>query len=82
MCNLLFLVPQEFSRFHPSIQPMFDGILNNRKEWKAKQEEYEAKVKAMEEEKAAKEAAVAAKKSRDSRMPCHSVYPKKPIMND
>ncbi|KAI1881979.1 hypothetical protein AGOR_G00245790 [Albula goreensis] len=58
VCTFVY---KEFSRFHPSIQPMFDGILNNRKEWKAKQEEYEAKLKAMEEEKAAKEQANAAK---------------------
>lgn len=52
---------QEFSRFHPQITPMLDGILNNRKEWNAKKEEYEAKLKAMEEEKAAKEAAAPSK---------------------
>lgn len=40
---------------------MLDGILNNRKEWNAKKEEYEAKLKALEEEKAAKEAATASK---------------------
>lgn len=34
---------------------MLDGILNNRKEWNAKKEEYEASLKALEEEKAAKE---------------------------
>lgn len=33
---------------------MLDGILNNRKEWNAKKEEYEAKLKAIEDEKAAK----------------------------
>lgn len=41
---------------------MYDGILNNRKEWKAKQEEYEAQLKAFEEEKEAREQAAAAKK--------------------
>lgn len=40
---------------------MLDGILNNRKEWNAKKEEYEAKLKAIEEEKAAKEAVAASK---------------------
>lgn len=40
---------------------MLDGILNNRKEWNAKKEEYESSLKAIEEEKAAKEAAVATK---------------------
>lgn len=55
------MLSQEFSRFHPQITPMLDGILNNRKEWNAKKEEYEAKLKAIEEENAAKEAAKAAK---------------------
>uniref|UniRef100_A0A3Q1B3V9 Phosphodiesterase n=1 Tax=Amphiprion ocellaris TaxID=80972 RepID=A0A3Q1B3V9_AMPOC len=54
VCTFVY---KEFSRFHPQIQPMLDGILNNRKEWNAKKEEYEAKLKAIEEEKAAKEAA-------------------------
>uniref|UniRef100_A0A4W6C510 Phosphodiesterase n=1 Tax=Lates calcarifer TaxID=8187 RepID=A0A4W6C510_LATCA len=54
VCTFVY---KEFSRFHPQIQPMLDGILNNRKEWNAKKEEYEAKLKALEEEKAAKEAA-------------------------
>lgn len=40
---------------------MLDGILNNRFEWNAKKEEYEATLKVLEEAKAAKEAAVAAK---------------------
>ncbi|XP_041667181.1 rod cGMP-specific 3',5'-cyclic phosphodiesterase subunit beta [Cheilinus undulatus] len=53
VCTFVY---KEFSRFHPQIQPMLDGILNNRKEWNAKKEEYEAKLKAIEEEKAAKEA--------------------------
>ncbi|XP_041815567.1 rod cGMP-specific 3',5'-cyclic phosphodiesterase subunit beta [Chelmon rostratus] len=58
VCTFVY---KEFSRFHPQIQPMLDGILNNRKEWNAKKEEYEAKLKALEEEKAAKEAATASK---------------------
>lgn len=40
---------------------MLDGIINNRKEWNAKKEEYEAKLKAIEDEKAAKAAAAAGK---------------------
>lgn len=40
---------------------MLDGILNNRKEWNAKKEEYETKLKTLEEEKAAKEAAAPSK---------------------
>ncbi|KAJ8260899.1 hypothetical protein COCON_G00166220 [Conger conger] len=63
VCTFVY---KEFSRFHPAIQPMFDGILNNRKEWKAKQEEFEARVKAMEEERATREAAVTAKKTANS----------------
>uniref|UniRef100_A0A669DDG3 Phosphodiesterase n=1 Tax=Oreochromis niloticus TaxID=8128 RepID=A0A669DDG3_ORENI len=58
VCTFVY---KEFSRFHPQIQPMLDGIINNRKEWNAKKEEYEAKLKAIEEEKAAKEAAAASK---------------------
>ncbi|KAG8010653.1 Rod cGMP-specific 3', partial [Nibea albiflora] len=40
VCTFVY---KEFSRFHPQITPMLDGILNNRKEWNAKKEEYEAK---------------------------------------
>lgn len=58
VCTFVY---KEFSRFHPSIQPMYDGILNNRKEWKAKQEEYEAKLKEAEEAAKAKQEAAAAK---------------------
>lgn len=58
VCTFVY---KEFSRFHPQIQPMLDGLLNNRKEWNAKKEEYEAKLKAIEDEKAAKQAAAASK---------------------
>ncbi|XP_036382773.1 rod cGMP-specific 3',5'-cyclic phosphodiesterase subunit beta-like [Megalops cyprinoides] len=51
VCTFVY---KEFSRFHPEIQPMLEGILNNKKEWKARQDEYEAKLKAIEDEKAAK----------------------------
>lgn len=44
-------MPQEFSRFHGEIQPMLERLLNNRKEWKALADEYDAKMKALEEEK-------------------------------
>lgn len=47
---------------------MLDGILNNRKEWNAKKEEYEAKVKAIEEQKAAKAPAAAGKREARFRM--------------
>uniref|UniRef100_A0A672NRD7 Phosphodiesterase n=1 Tax=Sinocyclocheilus grahami TaxID=75366 RepID=A0A672NRD7_SINGR len=55
VCTFVY---KEFSRFHHEIQPMHDGILNNRMHWKERQEEYEAKLKAMEEAaKARQEAA-------------------------
>lgn len=41
---------------------MLDGILNNRKEWNGKKEEYEAKLKVIEEQKAAKGPATAGKR--------------------
>ncbi|XP_061554157.1 rod cGMP-specific 3',5'-cyclic phosphodiesterase subunit beta [Phycodurus eques] len=58
VCTFVY---KEFSRFHPQIQPMLDGILNNRKEWNAKKEEYEAKLKVIEDQKAAQQAAAASK---------------------
>ncbi|XP_077858929.1 rod cGMP-specific 3',5'-cyclic phosphodiesterase subunit beta isoform X5 [Macaca mulatta] len=48
VCTFVY---KEFSRFHEEILPMFDRLQNNRKEWKALADEYEAKVKALEEEK-------------------------------
>ncbi|KAM6986378.1 rod cGMP-specific 3',5'-cyclic phosphodiesterase subunit beta [Aplochiton taeniatus] len=45
VCTFVY---KEFSRFHPTITPMLDGLLNNRKEWKARQEEYEANIKVLE----------------------------------
>ncbi|XP_036384979.1 rod cGMP-specific 3',5'-cyclic phosphodiesterase subunit beta [Megalops cyprinoides] len=59
VCTFVY---KEFSRFHPEIQPMYDGIQNNRKEWKAKQDEYEATLKVLEEQKKAKEEAAPVKK--------------------
>ncbi|XP_036404662.1 rod cGMP-specific 3',5'-cyclic phosphodiesterase subunit alpha isoform X1 [Megalops cyprinoides] len=44
-------VYKEFSRFHVEITPMLDRLLNNRKEWNALKEEYEAKLAQMEEAK-------------------------------
>uniref|UniRef100_A0A8C4SFZ1 Phosphodiesterase n=1 Tax=Erpetoichthys calabaricus TaxID=27687 RepID=A0A8C4SFZ1_ERPCA len=52
VCTFVY---KEFSRFHEEITPMLNGILNNRKEWKALQDEYEAKLLALEEEKNKKE---------------------------
>ncbi|XP_077131559.1 rod cGMP-specific 3',5'-cyclic phosphodiesterase subunit beta-like isoform X2 [Ranitomeya variabilis] len=60
VCTFVY---KEFSRFHGEIQPMLDGLLNNRKEWKALADEYEAKMKAIEEEKKKREEAIAAKKA-------------------
>ncbi|XP_018408562.1 PREDICTED: rod cGMP-specific 3',5'-cyclic phosphodiesterase subunit alpha [Nanorana parkeri] len=48
VCTFVY---KEFSRFHSEIQPMYDRILNNKKEWKALADEYDAKMKALEEEK-------------------------------
>uniref|UniRef100_F6VD33 Phosphodiesterase n=1 Tax=Monodelphis domestica TaxID=13616 RepID=F6VD33_MONDO len=48
VCTFVY---KEFSRFHEQITPMLDGITNNRKEWKALADEYDAKMKALEEEK-------------------------------
>ncbi|XP_044537735.1 rod cGMP-specific 3',5'-cyclic phosphodiesterase subunit beta [Gracilinanus agilis] len=60
VCTFVY---KEFSRFHEEIQPMFDRLLNNRKEWKALADEYEAKVKALEEEKKTQEERNVAKKA-------------------
>lgn len=47
-----FLVTaQEFARFHKEIQPMFDGLNNNRAHWNELAEVYNAKMKAIEDEK-------------------------------
>ncbi|KAJ1061046.1 hypothetical protein K5549_002333 [Capra hircus] len=58
VCTFVY---KEFSRFHEEILPMFDRLQNNRKEWKALADEYEAKVKALEE---GQKEATAAKKGR------------------
>lgn len=44
-------VLQEFAHFHSEIQPMFDGLNNNRCEWKALADVHEAKIKAIEDGK-------------------------------
>uniref|UniRef100_A0A4W6E198 Phosphodiesterase n=1 Tax=Lates calcarifer TaxID=8187 RepID=A0A4W6E198_LATCA len=48
VCSFVY---KEFSRFHTEIKPMFDGLNNNRGEWKALADVHEAKMKAIEEEK-------------------------------
>ncbi|KAE8631101.1 hypothetical protein XENTR_v10001081 [Xenopus tropicalis] len=60
VCTFVY---KEFARFHEEIQPMLDGLLNNRKEWKALADEYEAKVKTVEEEKKKREEELAARKA-------------------
>ncbi|KAM5172670.1 rod cGMP-specific 3',5'-cyclic phosphodiesterase subunit alpha isoform 2-T2 [Mantella aurantiaca] len=52
VCTFVY---KEFSRFHSEIQPMYDRILNNKKEWKALADEYEAKMKALEEQRQKRE---------------------------
>ncbi|XP_065512266.1 rod cGMP-specific 3',5'-cyclic phosphodiesterase subunit beta isoform X1 [Caloenas nicobarica] len=59
VCTFVY---KEFSRFHEEIQPMLDGLLNNRNEWKTRADEYDAKMKALEEEKKKEEEKMAAKK--------------------
>lgn len=44
-------VLQEFAHFHSEIQPMFDGLNNNRGEWKSLADIHEAKKKALEDSK-------------------------------
>ncbi|XP_062856025.1 rod cGMP-specific 3',5'-cyclic phosphodiesterase subunit alpha isoform X2 [Trichomycterus rosablanca] len=53
-------VYKEFSRFHVEITPMLDRLMNNRKEWNALKEIYEAKLAKLEEAKKAQEEAVTA----------------------
>lgn len=60
VCTFVY---KEFSRFHEEILPMFDRLQNNRKEWKALADEYEAKLKALEEEKQQQEDRTTAKKA-------------------
>ncbi|KAJ7335288.1 hypothetical protein JRQ81_013229 [Phrynocephalus forsythii] len=47
VCTFVY---KEFSRFHAEIQPMYDRLLNNRKEWKALADVYDAKMKTLEEQ--------------------------------
>lgn len=48
---------------------MLDGITNNRKEWKALADEYDAKVKALEEEKQKQQAAKQGSRKQEDSMP-------------
>ncbi|KAM3874349.1 rod cGMP-specific 3',5'-cyclic phosphodiesterase subunit beta-like [Diretmus argenteus] len=42
VCTFVY---KEFSRFHPTITPMLNGILFNRSQWNVKKEAYEATLK-------------------------------------
>uniref|UniRef100_A0A669QY52 Phosphodiesterase n=1 Tax=Phasianus colchicus TaxID=9054 RepID=A0A669QY52_PHACC len=65
VCTFVY---KEFSRFHEEIQPMLDGLLNNRNEWKTRADEYDAKMKALEEEKKKEEEKMAAQKGQKQRL--------------
>uniref|UniRef100_A0A8C6ZNW5 Phosphodiesterase n=1 Tax=Nothoprocta perdicaria TaxID=30464 RepID=A0A8C6ZNW5_NOTPE len=58
VCTFVY---KEFSRFHKEITPMFDGLQNNRVEWKSRADEYEEKMKVIEEQKKKEEEAAAKK---------------------
>ncbi|XP_013806600.2 cone cGMP-specific 3',5'-cyclic phosphodiesterase subunit alpha' [Apteryx mantelli] len=58
VCTFVY---KEFSRFHKEITPMFDGLQNNRVEWKSRADEYEEKMKVTEEQKKKEEEAAAKK---------------------
>ncbi|MGH0117312.1 UNVERIFIED_CONTAM: hypothetical protein FKN15_013835 [Acipenser sinensis] len=60
VCTFVY---KEFSRFHKEITPMLSGLQNNRVEWKALADVYEAKMKVIEEEKKKKEEEEAKKAS-------------------
>ncbi|CAI5796931.1 cGMP-specific 3 3' [Podarcis lilfordi] len=57
VCTFVY---KEFTRFHSEIQPMYDRLLNNRKEWKALADEYDEKMKALEEKQKKEEEKMAA----------------------
>ncbi|KAM3859965.1 LOW QUALITY PROTEIN: cone cGMP-specific 3',5'-cyclic phosphodiesterase subunit alpha' [Diretmus argenteus] len=48
VCSFVY---KEFSRFHKEIQPMYDGLNDNRSHWNERAEEYAAQMKAIEDEK-------------------------------
>ncbi|XP_032358333.1 cone cGMP-specific 3',5'-cyclic phosphodiesterase subunit alpha' isoform X2 [Etheostoma spectabile] len=48
VCSFVY---KEFSRFHKEIQPMFDGLNNNRAHWNEQAEVYNAKMKLIEDQK-------------------------------
>ncbi|XP_041066384.1 cone cGMP-specific 3',5'-cyclic phosphodiesterase subunit alpha' isoform X1 [Carcharodon carcharias] len=48
VCTFVY---KEFSRFHKEITPMYDGLQNNRVEWKLRADEYDEKMKLIEEQR-------------------------------
>ncbi|XP_053306946.1 cone cGMP-specific 3',5'-cyclic phosphodiesterase subunit alpha' [Spea bombifrons] len=47
VCTFVY---KEFSRFHKEITPMYDGLQNNRVQWKTQADAYDEKMKALEEQ--------------------------------
>ncbi|XP_044154124.1 cone cGMP-specific 3',5'-cyclic phosphodiesterase subunit alpha' [Bufo gargarizans] len=47
VCTFVY---KEFSRFHKEITPMYDGLQNNRVQWKTQADVYDEKMKALEEQ--------------------------------
>ncbi|OCT71760.1 cone cGMP-specific 3',5'-cyclic phosphodiesterase subunit alpha'-like [Xenopus laevis] len=48
VCTFVY---KEFSRFHKEILPMYDGLQNNRVQWKTQADVYDEKMKILEEQK-------------------------------
>ncbi|KAM5142431.1 cone cGMP-specific 3',5'-cyclic phosphodiesterase subunit alpha' [Mantella aurantiaca] len=59
VCTFVY---KEFSRFHKEITPMFDGLSNNRVQWKSQADIYDEKMKALEEQNKQHENDVGGKK--------------------
>lgn len=63
VCTFVY---KEFSRFHKEITPMFDGLQNNRVQWKTQADAYDEKMKILEEQKKLHENDVGNKKDTDT----------------
>ncbi|XP_060697762.1 cone cGMP-specific 3',5'-cyclic phosphodiesterase subunit alpha' [Hemiscyllium ocellatum] len=48
VCTFVY---KEFSRFHKEITPMYEGLQNNRVEWKLRADEYDAKMALIEKQR-------------------------------
>ncbi|XP_063818150.1 cone cGMP-specific 3',5'-cyclic phosphodiesterase subunit alpha' [Pseudophryne corroboree] len=59
VCTFVY---KEFSRFHKEITPMYDGLQNNRVQWKTQSDVYEEKMKILEEQNKQHENDVGVKK--------------------